>query len=118
MGILQASIWDIECCDEELMIYSPAEIRGFCDVLGISPRDLFGVQLGAAVLTATELVARIQAHCRSRGITVAQFEDSSGWRVAHNLDEPKKFLHDYSMAGILDICRELGVNWESFILSL
>jgi transcriptional regulator with XRE-family HTH domain len=118
MGISSASLWDIECCAEELLIYSPARIRQFSDVLGISPRGLFGIESQAAPITARELIALIREHCRSRAITIEQFEDASGWRVAHNLDEPEKFLHDYDIEGIRDICGELGVDWQRFILSL
>jgi hypothetical protein len=36
MGISTASLWDIECIDDELTIYSPTQIRRFCQVLGVS----------------------------------------------------------------------------------
>jgi len=65
------------------------------------------------------LAALIREHCRSRGITIGQFEDASGWHLAKSLDDPARFLHDdYSLDGIQDICRELGVDWQRFILSL
>jgi|SRR6187399_3202792 len=118
MGISNASLWDIECSDE-LTIYSPTEIRQFCQVLGLSPKELFGVETSASGITAADLAALIREHCLSRGITIDQFEDSSGWYVAKSLDDPERFLHnDYSIEGIQDICRELGVDWQRFILGL
>jgi transcriptional regulator with XRE-family HTH domain len=118
MGISTPSLWDIECNDE-LTIYSPTEIQKFCRVLGISPQQLLGVNAAAARITANDLAALIRDHCRSRGITIHQFEDATGWYVAKSLDNPERFLHDdYSIDGIQDICRELGVDWQRFILSL
>ena len=119
MCISSASLWDIECIDDELTIYSPTEIRRFCQVLGVSPRELFGIELQAAPLTASDLATLIREHCGSRGITIQQFEDASGWHLAKSFEDPERFLHDdYSIDGIQDICRELGVDWQRFILSL
>ena len=119
MGISSASLWDIECIDDELTIYSTTDMRRFCQVLSVSPRELFGIELQAAPLTATDLAALIREQCRSRGITIEQFEDASGWHLAKSLDDPERLLHDdYSIDGIQDICRELGVDWQRFILSL
>jgi hypothetical protein len=118
MGISIPSLWDIECSDE-LPIYSPTKIRRFCEVLGVPPRALFGIELLAAPITATALATLIREHCQLRGITIEQFEDSSGWHVSKSLDDPERYLHnDYSIEGIQDICRELGVDWQRFILSL
>ncbi|HXJ72055.1 MAG TPA: hypothetical protein VNM37_04345, partial [Candidatus Dormibacteraeota bacterium] len=109
MGISMASLWDIECIDGDLTNYSPSEIRRFCQVLGVCPRELFGVETLASGITATDLAALIREHCRSRGIAIQQFEDATGWYVAKSLDDPERFLHaDYSIDGIRDICRELG----------
>jgi transcriptional regulator with XRE-family HTH domain len=119
MGISSASLWDIECIDDELTIYPPAEVQRFCQVLRISPRELFGIELQAAPLTATDLAVLIREHCRARSITIEQFEDISGWYLTKSLDDPEKFLErGYSIDGIQDICRELGVDWQRFILGL
>lgn len=119
MGISMPSVWDIECIDDELMIYSAAEIGRFCQVLGMSPRELFGIELNAVPISATDLATLIREHCHTRGIAIQQFEDAVGWHVAQSLDEPERFLlQNYSLEGIQDICRELGVDWQRFILSL
>ena len=119
MGISTAALWDIECIDGDLTNYSPTEIRQFCQVLGVSPRELFGIDPESHAITAIALADLIREHCRSRAIAVQQFEDATGWHVAKSLDDPERFLHDdYSIEGIQDICRELGVDWRRFILSL
>jgi hypothetical protein len=112
MGVSTPSLWDIECINDELTIYSPTEIRRFCQVLGISPQALFG----AARISANELAGLIREHCHSHGITIQQFEEACGWYVNKSLDDTEKFLHDdCSIDGIQDICRELGVDWQRFI---
>jgi transcriptional regulator with XRE-family HTH domain len=118
MGISVPSLWDIECMDDELTIYSPNEIRGFCQVLGISPRELFAVESVELLITATDLATLIREHCSSRGLAIELFEDASSWYVAKSLGDPERFMHDYGIDGIQDICRELGVDWQRFILSL
>jgi hypothetical protein len=119
MGISMPSLRDIEWGQDELTIYSPTEIQRFCQALGLSPRELFGIELQEAPLSYADLAVLIREHCRSRGITAQQFEDATGWHVANSLDGPERLMHgDYSIDGIQDICRELGVDWQRFILSL
>ena len=118
MAIAVPALWDIECMDGELTIYSPTEIRRFCEVLRLTPRELFGIESQAAPISANDLTALIREHCRTRGLGVQQFEDAIGWSIAKSLDEPERFMHDYSIDGIQDICSELGVAWQRFILSL
>jgi hypothetical protein len=119
MGISPASLWDIECVDGELTVhYSLAQIRHFSQVLGVRPRDLLGIESQAAAITVSELTSIIREHCRSRHLTVKAFEDSSGWSVAQSLEQPERFLHEYSIDGIQDICRELEVDWERLVLGL
>ena len=118
MGISSPWLWDIECYDDELPNCSPGQIRRFCQMLGIAPRELFGIDLDAPPITASELAARIRERCRAGNISVDQFEDACGWLVAKSLDDPERFLHDdYSIEGIQDICREANVDWRRFMLS-
>jgi transcriptional regulator with XRE-family HTH domain len=118
MGISGPCVWDIETHEEEIgSCYSVADVQRFCGVLGIQPRELFGFEAASPSLSAHEIAVLIREHCRSRGITAAQFEDAAGWSVAKSLDEPERFRHDYPIDGIMDICRELGVDWKRFIES-
>ena len=116
MGISGPCIWDIETHEEEISsCYSVADVQRFCGVLGIHPADLFDFKTVSPPLSAHEIAALIRQHCHSRGITTAQFEDTAGWSVAKSLDEPDRFRLDYPIDGIMDICRELGVDWQRFI---
>ena len=118
MEISGPCIWDIEAHDDEISsCYSVADVHRFCGVLGIRPRELFGFGAASPSLLADELAALIGEHCRSHGITTAQFEDAAGWSVAKSLDDPERFRHDYPIDGLMDICRELGVDWKRFIES-
>ena len=118
MAVALGALRDIECIADELMIYSPAQIQKFCEVLAINPRDLLGIESTAAPITPTELVALIREHCRAHGMTIGQFEDASGWTLAHTMEQPAQFLHDYNMEAFREICGGLGVDWQRFVLSL
>ena len=119
MGISLPSVWDIECYDDELTIYSANDIQKFCKALNISPRGLFGIESLAAPLNATDLVALILEHCRLHDLTIEQFEDISGWNLIKSIDDPERFLHsDYSIDGIQEICHALEIDWQRFILGL
>jgi len=87
-------------------------------VLGIRPSELLGVEITDSAVGADQVAQLIREHCRSRGISIAQFEEAAGWWVAESLDEPQRLLQDYSLDGIQDICHELGVDWQRLILSL
>lgn len=118
MGISSPCVWDIETHDDEIAsCYSTEDVWRFCGVLGIRPRDLFGFDSTAPPLTAHELAALIREHCSLRAISTPQFEAEAGWSVARSLDEPERFRHDYPIDGIVDICRELGVDWQRFFES-
>ena len=118
MGISSSSIWDIESYDQELfMCYSTADIQRFCSVLAIGPRDLFAIDSTSSPITPAELAGLIRDHCHSHSISIEQFEDASGWSIAKSLDEPERFRHDYPIDGIRDICQELAVDWDRFMVS-
>jgi transcriptional regulator with XRE-family HTH domain len=119
MCISSALLREIESVEDELTsIHSPADVQRFCSVLGIRPQELLGVRSNARPLTAGEMAGLICEHCQSKGLAIGHFEHAVGWSVARSLERPVRFLHDYSVSGIQDICRELGVNWERFALAL
>ena len=54
-------------------------------------------------------------------VTVSPLSNSrmpAGWYVAESLTAPQKFLQDYTIDGIQDICRELEVDWKRVIIGL
>lgn len=120
MGIATAALWDIECVDDELTsAYSPFQIRRFCQVLAITPRELFGIEAEAAPLSASDLARLVHEYCLERGLAIQQLEHLAGWNIAKSLDDPERcFNEEYPVDGIQDLCYELGVDWHRFILSL
>jgi DNA-binding XRE family transcriptional regulator len=119
MGISSPAVWDIESYEDELSeCYSPSQVRRFCRVLGIRPSDLFAVETVESPVSAAELVRLIHEQCRSRGVTLEQFEDVVGWRLSACIDPPERLLEDMTIDGLHWLCRELGINWQRVILSL
>ena len=81
-GVSHASIWDIETCEGDLTrCYSPRDLQRFAAVLGVRPAELFGEDVSEAAVSPDELVHRIHEECRSRGVTLQEFEDIVGWRL-------------------------------------
>jgi|SRR5579872_1832880 len=117
--VSSSSLFQIESDDDELAsVHSAGDIQRFCQVLGIRPCDLFGIQSAAKPVSFVELAGAITEHCQTRGVAIAEFEETTGWCVARSLQKPQRFLDDYSLTAIHDICRELGMEWERFILGL
>src|SRR6266498_4412930 len=119
MGISSESVWDIESCEGELSLcYSPTQVRQFCQVLGVRPGELFGIETRQLPVSAAELVHRIHDQCRSRGVTLEQFEDAVGWRLRGCIEPPERMLEDMTIEALQWLCRELGIDWHRVILSL
>lgn len=118
-AISAAAIYDIESNDEELCdVYSPADIRKFSEVLGARPAEFFGIEINARPLSAEELVQLIQEACRSRNLTLAQFEEAVGWRLSQAIEPPSKLLEEISIEGLQWLCQELGIDWRRVIIGL
>ena len=119
MGISTPALWDIESCEDEISsCYSASQVRKFSQVLGIRPRDLFGIETTESPVSAPELVRLIDEQCRSRGVTLEQFEDAVGWRLSACIDPPERLLEEMTIDGLQWLCRELGIDWNRVILSL
>jgi len=118
-GLNSPSIWDIEEIAGELTsCYSPQEIQQFCRVLGIRPIELFADTIADPPVSAGELVQRIRAECRSRDVTLEQFEDVVGWRLSACIEPPDHLLEDMTVDGLQWLCRELRIDWRRVFLSL
>jgi hypothetical protein len=64
------------------------------------------------------LVRLVHEKCRLRGVTLEQFEDAVGWHLSGFIESPERLLEEISIDGFQWLCRELGVDWRRFILSL
>ena len=112
-GVRDARVWDIEACEGVLVrCYSPSELQRFCRVLRIHPSELFGDRISEPNVLPEELVRRIHEECRSRGVTLEQFEDAVGWRLSACMDPPEKVLEDLSIDGLQWLCREPRIDWR------
>jgi transcriptional regulator with XRE-family HTH domain len=118
-GVSSSCIWDIESIDDELSSgYSPSQLQQFCRILGIRPIEFFEVEIAEQPISATELVRLTHEECRTRGVTLEQFENVVGWRLSACIEPPEHLLQDISIDGLQWLCRELAVDWRRVILSL
>jgi transcriptional regulator with XRE-family HTH domain len=112
-GVSDAGVWDIEACEGDLTRgYSPRDVQKFCRVLGIHPVELFGEEISEPAVSADELVQLIHEECRSRGVTLEQFEDAVGWRLSACIEPPERLLEDMTVDGLQWLCRELRIGWR------
>ena len=119
MGISLASIGDLEAHDDELCsLYSPADVQKFSEVLGIRFTELLGVEEVGPAILPEDLAGLIRDHCHHHNRSIEEFEQITGWHVAKSLSVPRRFLQDYTIDGIQDICRELQVDWQRVVLGL
>lgn len=104
---------DLETC------YTPRQVQRFCEVLGIRPIDLFADTISEASVSADALVQLIYAECRSRGVTLAQFEDViEWWSLGSILEPPEKLLESMRIGSLQQLCQELHIDWRRVLLSL
>ncbi|HWF19597.1 MAG TPA: helix-turn-helix transcriptional regulator [Verrucomicrobiae bacterium] len=119
MCVSRSMLRNLESEDDELTaVHSPADVQRFCSVLGVRPAELLEVKCSSKPLTPEEIAATIFEHCQKKGMNVSHFEDTVGWCVARSLEEPRRFLHDYSLDALHDICRELNLEWERLVAGL
>jgi hypothetical protein len=115
-GVSDAGIWDIEAFEGDLTCcYSPRDVQKFCRVLEIRPVELFGSEISEPSISPSELVRLIHEECRSRGVTLEQFEDAVGWRLSACIEPPERLLEDMTVDGLQWLCRELRVDWRRAI---
>ena len=118
-GLPSPCIWDIEQCEGDLTsCYSPREVRQFCSVLGIRSIALFADEIAETPVSTEELVGRIHDECRSRGITLEQFEEAVGWHLSACMYPPEQLLEQMTIDGLQWLCRELRIDWRRVLLSL
>lgn len=116
---VDVSPFHVEVPDEEFTCeYSPVDARRFCQALDARPGELFGVSSTESAVSASDLVQRIGAECRRRGISLEQFEDAVGWRLSQSMNPPERLFDDMSLDGLQWLCRELGIHWHRVILAL
>lgn len=84
----------------------------------MAPWELVGIEDCGEPITADELASAIRENCRVRNMTLDEFGDAAGWDVSKAVNTPPLLLAEYSLDGIKEICRELGLDWRPVIRSL
>jgi transcriptional regulator with XRE-family HTH domain len=116
---MTVSPFHIEIPDDEFTCeYSPADARRFCEVLKARSSELFGVSTTEPPVSSSELALLIGAECRTRNVTLEQFEEVVGWRLSQCMNPPERLFDEMSLDGLRWLCRELGIHWHRVILSL
>jgi transcriptional regulator with XRE-family HTH domain len=116
---MNVSPFHIETSDDEFTCeYSPSDVRRFCQVLGASPSELFGVSTTDEAVSAAELVQYIGAECRKRKVSLEEFEDAVGWRLSQCMSPPDRLFEEMSLDGLQWLCRGLGIHWHRVIMAL
>jgi hypothetical protein len=110
--------YDIEECERDFTYcYSLIEITEVCKILGIHPRDLFCDTISAST-SISEIIDRIKTHCTEKQISIGEFEDITGWQVENCLTNPAKALEEWDVDCLMDVCRELDIDWRCVIAGL
>lgn len=118
-GVPHADVWEIEGLDGDLTCcYSPRQVQQLCSVIGIRPVELFADSVSEPPVSTDELARLIHAECRTRGVTLEQFEDVVGWRLTACIAPPEKLLEDMTVDGLQWLCRELRIDWRRVLLGL
>lgn len=115
-GFIDMGVWDIEAYDDELFsVYSPRQVLRLSQIINTTPQELMNLHSSEPPVTATELVQFTNRVCVTRGISLDQLEDKVGWHLSRMIEPPELLLQDMSLEGIIDLCKELQIDWVRVI---
>jgi hypothetical protein len=97
--------------------YSLNEIKDVCKKLRIHPRDLF-CEEPAIAISIEDFVERIKALCDEKKLSIEQFENIAGWKLASSLTNPPIALDEWNLDCLIDLSRELRIDWRRVITGL
>lgn len=118
-GVHSADVWEIEGLEDDLVcFYSARDLQQFCRVLNIRPIQLFGEEISEPAVSVEELVQRIHEECRSRGVTLEQFDDGIGGCLTKCVEPAERMLFDMKLDGLRWVCQELHIDWRRVLLNL
>jgi transcriptional regulator with XRE-family HTH domain len=113
-----SNYYDIEENDRDFTYcYSLDEITKVCEKLDLHPRNLFCDKTLAAI-SILEVVERIKTHCIKKKISIGEFENIAGWKLEGCLSNPADALDNWNIDCLIDISRELQIDWRCVIASL
>ena len=93
------------------------EISRISKLLDVHPRDLLCDEKPVAI-SISDVVKNIQKHCTEKKIPINKFEDIVGWRVEGCLTNPTKALNEWNIDCLMDVSRELNIDWRCVIAGL
>jgi hypothetical protein len=110
--------YDIEEHDHDFTsCYSLCETTEVCKILDIHPRDLF-CDKTSSVISIQEVVGRIKAHCIEKKLSISEFGDIAGWKFESCLLNPARALDDWNIDCLIDVSRELQIDWRCVVAGL
>jgi len=118
-GVSSDCIRDIEAHEDELAsCYSPKQLQRIAQILRIRPFEFFADTVSSSPVSADQLVQLIHAECRSRNLSLEQFEDVVGWKLNGFMDPPERLFETTTVDGLQWLCQELRLDWRDVLLSL
>ena len=116
--ISDSNYYDIEEHDRDFTYcYSLGELTKVCEKLGIHPRDLF-CDKTSVVISISKITEKIKTHCIEKKISIGEFEDIAGWKLESCLLNPATALDDWNIDCLIDVSRELQIDWKCVIAGL
>ena len=103
--------WDLEDYEDDLSLtLSLAELSRLCEVLNLTPYELFDQSPLERTITPSDLRDFVVADCHRREWTIEKFGDEVGWEMQGLIETPTEYLSNLNLDGLQDICRHLGIN--------
>lgn len=103
--------WDLEAYEDDLSLtLSLTEVSRLCEVLHLTPSELFEQLLPERTITPSDLRDFVVADCHRREWTIEKFGDEVGWEMQGLIENPAEYLSNLNADGLQDICRHLGIN--------
>ncbi len=119
IGVTFESYRDLEFHDDEIIeSISLSQLDLLGKALKIDLVDFFaaGAPFPGSV-SLPQLARAIEEYLDRHHKTLSEFEDLVGWEIGNALKEPKEFL-GFNVTALMDICRELGLDWLSVLASI
>ena len=102
--------WDLEDYEDDLSLtLSLAELSRLCEVLNLTPYELFEQLPPEHTISPSDLRDAVVEHCHRRGWTIEKFGDEVGWEMQGLIENPAEYLSELNLDGLQDICRHLGI---------
>jgi len=114
----RGAYYDIEEHEHDFTYcYSLNEIKRVCKQLDIHTRDLF-CENTSVELSISEVIEIIKRHCVGTKVSISEFEDIAGWELESCLENPPKALDEWNVDCLIDVSRELKIDWRCVIAGL